>query len=441
MVTAVELKKNNESFSLNKFEYLFPFVIIALFYMHNVTSSSIAGYIGMACLLITVVIYNTRHLLIITALLTPNLMMLKLVTSGSSLMSIFVIAIFIKYIFENKSFKCKLCLLLHVTFVLITITIYLDTSLITAFIRSMSFLLMAMDIVFLKEEERGKYINSSVLRAYFFGTVLSVLIGIIYYSQMGLNLFSGYFAGIRNDRNYFSATFALCICIGLFLMNLEKANMVYYGVGSMILLFGGLVSSSRTFMLSLIFVFGFYVLLPVSSKKVKIGILLVFVAIGAFCLFGNQFIRAYDRMLKRFQLDTMSDGSGRLPVWEYYLRKTVSSPIRFLFGNGSAMQYIEMGEVKLIEHNTIIQLFSTTGLLGSLTWISSIAQIGKKLSVPCRIRIATLSIIPLLSVIFSFFMISSLYLFQFDFALFIALVFMYSIRQEWSMIDSIRQSN
>ena len=117
-----------------------------------------------------------------------------------------------------------------------------------------------------------------------------------------------------------------------------------------------------------------------------------------------------ETVLERFGGDDVSSANGRTDAWTYYVDLTLSTPIRFLFGNGFNSEYVDntSSEIEIVEHNTFVQIFSTLGIVGSITlivvYLSVFSQITKGLG-----KIRFYSLIPLLCSAICYFGISSLY--------------------------------
>lgn len=412
---------------------VYSIILLLIFTFYNIYQTNVLFLLGIGFIILAIIIFDVSDLFLLAAILAPNLMMIKKIGSSSAIFGYLLIIIFLKYILIKKLvFKIPLSFLVHVGIVTITIIYYGDTSLITSLLRTMIFFFMIYCMF--KENEFSKLeYEEKIIQYYIIGLVLSVVLGLVYYIMMRQNIFNGFFSGIRNDRNYFSALLASGIAITLLYIVYSRKKSLLWLTSLLLMMVGGLLSASRTFILSMFFVAIGIILLFV-QRKTSLKIFRVFLIV--FCiafLFRDYLSPILSTVIERFSNDDISGGNGRSDAWKFYLDLTFSSLPRALIGNGSANMYIAQGMFDKAEHNTLVQSISTIGILGScsLVWCYKCLY---NLIVRIKQRNKIQYCIPLVCVIFTYCGISGLYSDGFNYAIFISFLIIDFCKQKNAVI-------
>ena len=352
-------------------------IILTFFAIYNIAESTIYIAVALVLLIGCIVLFDAQTSFLLAIAFLPNISMMKFLGAPYALFGYFMLLVEVKYLLLHRRFNLPISAILFSCSIVITSAIYADSSLLLSLVRFVFFVLFVA--TFSKECISTKYIRSIIV-AFSFGYIFSVVAGIIYANRSSIDIFSGLFAGIRADRNYFSALTATAIAI-LFvhLLKCKTALTIKVFLSSLIAMFCfvGLLSGSRTFVLSLIWcvIAACYSL----AKRKNIGFLFAGLVLLAFIyyVFEGAFAPLIERMVERFSQEDVTGGNGRLEAWEFFLRELCSSPRNFLFGNGNASSYVALGLTSHVEHNTIVQALSTVGVVGFACWATCLRWIYK----------------------------------------------------------------
>ncbi|MBR0447807.1 MAG: O-antigen ligase family protein [Clostridia bacterium] len=196
-------------------------------------------------------------------------------------------------------------------------------------------------------------------------------------TALGMIRRSGYYG----DPNFYSChiTAALSGLLALLLNMTKKWNVVLLAVLVCALLYCGLMSVSKSFLLISACLFLLWVaelLLRKGEVSVKLTVVFTLIVIGVFLLSSTVFTDMLGQLLSRFGQDTnLSEfTTGRIEVWTRYITAMVEDPWLLLFGQGYTNIFI--GEKP--PHNTIIQVVYQFGLIGLVlfvTWLVFFMQI------------------------------------------------------------------
>ncbi|WP_454861526.1 hypothetical protein [Peribacillus frigoritolerans] len=185
------------------------------------------------------------------------------------------------------------------------------------------------------------------------------------WEKIGLTRLSGFYG----DSNFYSAT--ILVAIGSLLIVMYKTRykslIAIQIISIMALLYYGMLSVSKMFILCIAGIFIIWVISFVLEKRnfsYKIGmaltILFVLVITGASNLFSEQL----DDYLLRFGMvkDTQSLTTGRSELFDMYINYLFSSVDNLLFGIGLSMEFVNSKS----SHNTLIQIIYQVGVFGSI---------------------------------------------------------------------------
>ena len=253
----------------------FSLLISFLFFLFNLRENAIFFYLGMVGLIVAAIAFKERNTFLLISFLIPNLFMFKRIGADAAILGYVFLFISMKFLLKNyrRRIRVDLFLIAHIVFAAITCISYGDTGLFVGMIRfCFNFSMFSYCATFFLSEHDVK----QVVNMYFAGTVLAILMGIVFHSVEG-DLYNGLFAGINAGRNYFGAVVSPAVTFAI-LYFLEKKNtlyeMVLYGFTIMMCLISIVLSGSRTSALSL--------LLPV--------ILLLIYAFRSFLFFNKKLL-------------------------------------------------------------------------------------------------------------------------------------------------------
>lgn len=391
-------------------------MVFLIFFIYNYTGALILFYLGLACMFFCVFILSFEQLFLLCMILIPNLTMIKMLGSETAWFGYFMLLVGVKYILLKKMFISP-WLIAHVLCVLVTICIYLEVSLIFTIVRNIVFFVFIFSIFKTEKSFQSTEFQKDVLVYYIIGLLLNVIFGFLFWFMRGKNIFNGYFSGIRNGRNFFSSIIAHGIgLVLLFLFKSDDKLLILPLTILFILAFGGILSGSRTFILSLIFIILEFLFLIMKPKNIGKGFILLLSCIGILIVLWDIIIPVFQHVIDRFGTEEAKGGNGRFALWAEYLKLTFSSLERILFGNGLATNYQDVVWVEgynfQVEHNVLIQSISTVGLCGTISLFMIYMAMYKVIVVKKKFKLANW--MPLCAGLLFYMSISALYSDQFN---------------------------
>ena len=225
----------------------------------------------------------------------------------------------------------------------------------------------------------------------FFEITLFFSVGIIS-AALFAQLFSGYpnisqyidviayqritrLSGFYEDPNFYSAQIVACLGGTLLLWIQERRELrrILMAVLSLVLLYCGFLSASKSFILVLAMQVLFYVPFVLNrnnrgNKRIRIflGAAAALVIVISSSAFQELFRVIDDRFAYAANLSQLT--TGRTDLWKNYLRAFLRDPVLTFLGIG----YSQINLNNRAGHNTLIQLIYQFGLLGTpffLSWL------------------------------------------------------------------------
>lgn len=355
-------------------------------------------------------------------MLVPNVMLVKYEGFGGALLGYVLLLFALRLVLlERKKItvdnRFAALVIAHLVIVGISVILNRNTSLVSSLARFLGMLIFALWIIGnCKGEEK---LREKLLDAYVFGCVLNVISTFVFHHFAAEVLQLRFFAGINNDRNYFSAALAVGMQFALIRLYANRRIDVKNCVYLLILLLGGIVSASRTFIVLCVFALVLFILTLMNlsdRKQLRIVLpLLALVAVGGLLSpVGGKLLE----VLRRFTGENVLSANKRTDEWVYYLGRAFSTPLGALFGAGSAARVIAAGEYRLAEHSTYVQAIFETGLLGLGSFIAVIVALARRSFNGAR-RFA--AYLPLLTLLVAFSMLSAYYSDLFNYSLMLCL--------------------
>ncbi len=415
MVTLRKIEKR-------RYYVVFPVIALLLFFAQQVTQVRLLGLVGIAVLAISTFWLEIDQLYCAYALLLPNTFILKIYGTNAALAGFWLLAIVGRIVVTNfrqipLQRKMVVHIVVHITIVLVSVLLSQNGSLVFSLIRFLCSVLIASYLSNRKTIEASEIINKYVL-----GCMLNVVLGVVYELIRGNYILMGNFGGINNDRNYFAVTLAFCVSIILACAYKNKRITAIDLVKILVLLAGVLLSASRT-----------GALLMIPSALTMLAILLqkkrntlrniataMALAVGAglvLTLLGD----SLQILIERFSNESFRDGNGRFDSWNYYLGETFASIKTALIGSGSSVEVVEAGKYEAVEHNTLIQMLYTIGILGTLSLLVLYWDIFRLFKRP-RKTAGIIIYFPMLIIIIGYCTINGLYSDNLTFALILSAI-------------------
>jgi len=188
---------------------------------------------------------------------------------------------------------------------------------------------------------------------------------IVVNTSSGMMRWSGYYG----DPNFYTThiTTALSGILIMLLHDTKKGRFIALILMVVVLIYCGLMSVSKSFLLVSACLFLFWVAdLLLRRGKVSVKLTLVFTLLitGVFLLSSTVFTDMLGTLLGRFGRDSnISDfTTGRTELWVSYMTSILEDPLLLLFGQG----YTDVTVGGEAAHNTLIQSIFQFGLVGCI---------------------------------------------------------------------------
>lgn len=406
---------------INAKSFCFPIVlsvvIASLFTIYHITANTLVFYFGVFALFGSSLLLKPRDFLLVFVFLVPNVYIVKQIDVPTAYIGYAFLISVVKSLFWNKNRNVPLILVAHALLVLVPIVVYFDFSLLTSLIRffvGLFFLFVFCESDYYKDDNYKR----QLIKSFIFGTSFNIAVGLLYYSINSLNIFLASFSGIRSDRNYFSSVVASCLAM-TFAYAMSSKKKFFYLLVFVFLLFGGLLSGSRAFMLSLIWVFLMMMFFLFNKKYWKQCLIICVLLLGLFFVFKDQLLPSAERLLARFGEDNVLSGSGRIDSWKYYMSVFVDNPINFFFGSSSKIPRYG-GIDGIVQHNTFVQCLSEIGLFGTISLFAVFFRLYRKMLSGKRTKVVFFG--PLFVILTCYFFINSMYSDSFTMIVFLCYV-------------------
>lgn len=189
------------------------------------------------------------------------------------------------------------------------------------------------------------------------------------YSDLNYNRINGVFvlrySGLFQDPNYFSVSVVLCILgIGILLFFINKKEKIFYSVVGITLIVLGLMTYSKSFLLTLAVILILLALHSGTSRSICITIAIVLAGALIYVLDPG---RLFTRIIFRFETGDLT--TGRIAIWNEYFESIFSSTSSFLFGHGLGSRLVRA------QHSIWIESLYTVGALGILAYFIALFRI------------------------------------------------------------------
>ena len=378
---------------------------------------------ALALIALALIFFENEAFLSLFLMLLPNIMMIKLQGLGSALLGYVAILFVLKLlVLDRKRIaidnRFAAFVLAHLLFVSITIIKNHNASFTSALVRFLGLVVVALWLIGSFPERED--LRQKLLMSFSFGCVLNAISSTAYHELLINKLYLPFFAGINNDRNYFSIALAVGMQFLLVDMLLKRRFVIKNCVFLLILLYAGIRSASRTFMaLCLPAILLFILLLCKLENKKQLKIVLPVLALVIAGAVLSPVGARLAEVLRRFTGENVLSFNLRTDEWVFYLSHTFSSLPNALFGAGTASRVIAAGEYPLAEHNSYVQALFETGLCGLASFCAVIAALAKRM-IGAKKSIA--AFLPLLTFLLGYSMISAYYSDIFNYSLLLCLV-------------------
>lgn len=269
--------------------------------------------------------------------------------------------------------------------VMITIINGSSTSVLIRFVVEVALLLALFGTdVYLSFSQRNLVIFYSlgVLVSSIFGKMNSILPEInsyltVLYVRIDSSTIAYRFSGLIANSNYYSIEVSVALACLLILYIKNLIGKSFYAISVPLIIFG-LMSQSKTFVISLILLALVYISYFSTHKNISrifSGIIFALLALIAFSSVIGSFVDLYfARFLDIFSEETTMSSftTGRWDIWSYYIDEFSSSWSKTLLGYGLEAN-AQIGPA----HNIFIQSIYCIGLIGSFIFVGWIISFRK----------------------------------------------------------------
>lgn len=342
-------------------------------------------YVGTILLGAVFVIFSD-YLIYLTLFFTPMLNIVKLSSSGASLVGYITILSFAIFFFKSKGRKIKLMPIVAPIALLVIIFV---KELLYSYgasnnnYRALLVIIITSIIYANSAEDCGGFEFDAAKASLFLtsGVLLSSIFGYVFFDNANLSEFfsvtdSFYyekdvisrFCGLSNDPNYYSAIVLMAIALNLYLFVSLSQKRYLLCVG--ILFAFGLLSWSKMFILCFFIIFTYFLVCYYinhykNNKSFAKIIFLYIVVIGVVFLILSK-TDYFDIISARIR-DSGDITSGRADIWREYISKIFKTPNILALG-------VENEGVRAavnVTHNTLLQVvwkFGSIGLAFYIFW-------------------------------------------------------------------------
>jgi len=358
--------------------HYFIVFIYAFFALGAISNIFVFNLIGLFFLLIVTVFFDVKKTIVALASLTPNNMIVCLSNdSNVRLIGVFYLILLIRLLLKGKYYIKIRVILVYFGVLLISLLHFsqvgihdfaLCAQIITAII--------TWGIIIKRSSQKYKY----NIYLYFAFGILLMFFGMLV-NRVVNN--TDRFVALLDDPNYTSVSFALLFSASLFFLNKGYKTLNNFVI-FLFSIVGGLMTGSRSFLLSIGVVVLIYCLVGLRNKRARrvflfIVVLLLLALVLLF--FRVPFVvKVYDETIGR-TLDLQSSyhqgafmdiTSGRVFLWNYYLNQLFSSsPFNIMFGFGLNYYLEENGGYGLVTHNSFVSGLMGFGIIGTILIITS----------------------------------------------------------------------
>lgn len=366
------------------FLYILTIFIIYLFLMlGGILNNILLKGIGLLSFYLIILLLPLKVNFYLLSVFTINLSLFCITNDSFGLLGIAYIIVFLKiYIFNDKSISFSQTLISIALLIFGVVRIrsnnYYDIALI-----SQALVTIFVWKYYIKNiSQIGIY---NIIDGFFTGSIFLLIGMLIQYAFTDVNKFYG----VLDNANYTAATFGILFTLSLYFI-VRNINYTKKYILAFISIIGGLMTGSRGFIVSILAVVLVYLIYSLKNKRARkiissfvVGFILFF---GLYLINFGPAVYVWDSIILRtVQLSLnyregyfMDISSGRLVLWDYYLRFLSQSNLTALFGKGFYNYHlIENGGYGLAVHNTIVSGIIGFGLIGVILTFILYFSIGK----------------------------------------------------------------
>lgn len=375
---AVNARKN-KSLGARTYNLRHVLLICAIFCVLIIVRalSDIGFYLFAGISLVVFTLSNIDDCIVFLFFLLPFNTILKPNPGSRSLFSILFFLVILKMVIRHQKIPVKLLMALAAFFAYCLLFSGFEE------IPTIITMIAGVLMLFYMRNEDFKLDSNFIVLAYSFGICIASLLALCKGFFPIINLFindtimvfdkSEYttrFSGLQGNPNYYTLDITVVLSAIIVLMYNKKKTPKIHIVCFVALTFLGIMSVSKSFLLTWIFLMVCWFMLSLKRGYKKFVSYIFVVAIGIIIAYYF----AYD-YINAFMFRFTEDGSGtidsvttgRSTIWVVYLKTILNEPKILFFGNGLNSMIQPLGKVP---HNTYLDLLFNLGILGAILLIA-----------------------------------------------------------------------
>ena len=188
----------------------------------------------------------------------------------------------------------------------------------------------------------------------------------LFYVRLDADTVAYRFSGLISNANYYSIEVTVSLASLLILFRRNVIDKLFYVLSIPLIIFG-IMSQSKTFIISLVLIFMFFVSYVYTHKNVQnliMGMVIVVFLLTALSGVIASFAGTYMTRLLDFAAEDATVSSmttGRWDIWLYYYEEMMADKFKLFTGHG-----LEVNAVRIAPHNMFIQSFYSMGIIGTV---------------------------------------------------------------------------
>lgn len=358
-----------------KMTYILIIIISFCFTISSASHNVMIALIGTGILLIALVSMQKQAILLMIGLI-PNIRIMKIPGIDAAVLSYCFLFTELLLLLGWKDVKVSKKNLCFVGSIIVTAFVNNNIGIFSPFLRCIVFFIFFLN--YLQSEENRSYLCDNVPNIFVFGTVINIICGILYYGMRGIPIFSGRFAGISVDPNYYATVIAVAISIIVLMISYSHFRL-FCGCIAAFLLVGGLLSVSRMYFFALIWPLIIVVRMMMSGKDIKKIMPVIALGIVGGLLLWNMVGPLLNNIMERFNSDSTVGGNGRVDAWEFYISNWKQSVVSILFGSGTNLELLRDNRgIVTVQHNLYVETLSEIGIIGAITMVECFYELYKE---------------------------------------------------------------
>ncbi len=381
----METTQNESRFNQHVLMYTSLALSTILMFVHHYTGSTLIALAGLLVILVPILFLNLNECIYLLLFYVPNCRMYKFV-SGNTFLGLFIMALFFKIIILERRTISRGVILAILSMMAVLFANIATSGNTSSLVSGIRFIMGTVVVTCygkaMKHDLDDKKEYDACIKHFIYGCASMLTCGILFYLMQGKPLFDERFYAVHSDPNYVGMTLAVAISFLLTHIIYDKNAGAKEFIMVMYLLFGGMLTVSRAFVIAvsinLILILYIFTKGKNLSGMQKLGILIL---IGIVCyIFRDAISGMIESFQERFNDETMEGGNGRTEIATTYIDLWKRDVASIFWGIGSASTLYQMGVTDAVHHNYYVQILTTIGVMGCLAMLLVYGVLFKSIS-------------------------------------------------------------